>query len=338
VRAGRLVALLLLLQRRGDATAAELAHELEVSVRTIYRDVSSLQAAGVPLWTEPGPRGGVRLLAGWRTTLDGLTADEAGALFLSGAPGPLAELGLGTVLTAAQAKVLSTLPPELQSRATRVRERFLLDAPGWFHHDEPVERLPVLAGAVWGSRRVAVQYGRSAPGARRTLDPLGLVLKGGTWYLVAAHRGRPRTWRVSRVHRAEVLADECRRPTGFALDDYWSSAASEFSGSMLQARVRVRVRPPGLRFLPFLVDADAARRALDAAGAPDEEGWVELDLDVESDEVAAHQLTGLGADVEVLAPPAVRARLAEVGRALAAHHAGVGQRGKTIELGTSSES
>jgi predicted DNA-binding transcriptional regulator YafY len=321
VRASRLVALLLLLQRRGDVTAAELADELEVSVRTIYRDVSALQAAGVPLWTEPGPRGGVRLLDGWRTTLDGLTADEAGALFLSGASGALAELGLGTVLTAAQAKVLSTLPPELQSRATRVRERFLLDAPGWFHHDEPVEHLPALAGAVWGSRRVSVHYGRSSPGARRTLDPLGLVLKGGTWYLVAAHRNRPRTWRVSRVHRVEVLEEDTRRPPGFDLDGYWTASASEFNRAMLQTRVRLRVRPPGLRFLPFVVDADAARRALAAAGPPDADGWVELVLDVESEEVAAHQLTGLGADVEVLAPAAVRARLAEAGRALAEHNA-----------------
>lgn len=320
MRASRLVALLLVLQRRGGTTAAELAEELEVSVRTIYRDVSALQAAGVPLWTEPGPRGGVRLLEGWRTTLDGLTADEAGSLFLSGAPAALAELGLGTVVTAAQAKVLSTLPPELQSRATRVRERFLLDAPGWFHHDDPVEHLPALAGAVWGARRVVLRYGRSAPGEVRTVDPLGLVLKAGTWYLVAAHRRQPRTWRVSRVHEVEVLDTEATRPPDFELGAYWAGAASEFNRTMLRSRVRLRVRSPGLRLLPFLVDADACRRAVAAAGPPDDDGWLELDLDVESDEVAVHQLTGLGADVEVLAPSAVRAALADVGLALAAHN------------------
>ena len=132
------MAILLLLQANGRVTATEIARELEVSVRTVYRDVSSLQAAGVPLWTEPGRNGGVRLLEGWRTHLDGLTGDEASALFLSGAPGVADELGLGALLAAAEVKVLTTLPPELRGRAGRVRERFHLDAPGWFHRPEPL--------------------------------------------------------------------------------------------------------------------------------------------------------------------------------------------------------
>src|SRR3954447_15305518 len=130
MRAGRLMALLLLLQARRSATATELAAALEVSVRTIYRDVTDLQAAGVPIWSETGRHGGVRLLDGWRTQLGGLTGDEASVLFLAGARAAASELGLGAVLAAAQAKVLATLPPELRGRATRVRERFHLDAPG----------------------------------------------------------------------------------------------------------------------------------------------------------------------------------------------------------------
>jgi predicted DNA-binding transcriptional regulator YafY len=306
--------------RRGAAPAAALADELEVSVRTVYRDVASLQEAGVPLWTEPGPGGGIRLLEGWRSTLDGLTADEAGALFLAGAPAAVAELGLGTVLTAAQAKVLATLPPDLAHRAARVQERFLLDAPGWFHHDEAVEHLPVLASAVWGSRRLALRYGRRPPGASRTVDPLGLVLKAGTWYLVAAHRGRPRTWRVGRVQRATALDAEATRPEGFDLAAYWADSAADFARSMLGATVRLRVGPAGRRLLPHLVDPDAARRALAGAGPPDVEGRIELDLEVESEEVAATQLAGLGDDFEVVGPPALRARMAEIGRTMAHRH------------------
>lgn len=321
MRAGRLLALLLVLQRRGGATAATLADELEVSVRTIYRDVASLQEAGVPLWTEPGPGGGVRLLEGWRSTLDGLTADEAGALFLAGAPAVVAELGLGAVLTAAQAKVLATLPPDLAHRAARVQERFLLDAPGWFHHDEAVEHLPALATGVWENRRLALRYGRRRPGAVRTVDPLGLVLKAGTWYLVAAHRGRPRTWRVARVQHAEVLDAEATRPAGFDLAAYWAESATDFARSMLGTTVRLRLAPVARRLLPHLVDPDAARRALAAAGPPDEvDGWVELDLEVESEDVAATQLAGLGAAFEVVSPALLRARMAEVGRAMAARH------------------
>ena len=179
MRSSRLVALLLHLQREGRATAGQLATLLEVSERTIYRDISALQAAGVPLWTETGPRGGVRLVEGWRTDLDGLTADEAGSLFLSGAPGAASDLGLGAVLVAAQTKVLSTLPPELRARAGRVRERFLLDAPDWFHHTPQVEHLATVADSVWSGRRLDVRYRRSDREVRRRLDPLGLVCKAG---------------------------------------------------------------------------------------------------------------------------------------------------------------
>lgn len=184
MRASRLLAILLRLQQVGPATSGQLASELEVSVRTIYRDVAALQAAGVPVWTETGPGGGVRLLEGWRSRLDGLTADEAGALFLGGAPGAVAELGLGTVLAAAQAKVLATLPPELRSRAARVRQRFLLDAPGWFHHDEELPHLATVADAVWAERRVDLRYRRGAASS-----PVASIRSGsssragrGTWW------------------------------------------------------------------------------------------------------------------------------------------------------------
>src|SRR5436190_8629056 len=183
MRASRLVALLLLLQARGHLTAEQLARELEVSVRTVHRDVEALSASGVPIYAERGPHGGIRLVDGYRTRLTGMTADEAEALFLSGLPGPAAELGLGTVVAAARLKVLAALPTELRARASRLVERFHLDATGWFQAGEPVPHLAALSEAVWESQRVRIDYERGDRSVERVLEPLGLVLKAGVWYL-----------------------------------------------------------------------------------------------------------------------------------------------------------
>jgi predicted DNA-binding transcriptional regulator YafY len=317
VRAARLVALLVHLQSRHGATAAELAEVLEVSVRTIYRDVSALQAAGIPLWTETGPGGGVRLLDGWRTRLDGLTGDEAQSLFLAGAPTAAAELGLGAVLAAAEAKVLSALPPELRARAGRVRERFHVDAPGWFHRGEPVPALATVADALWRDQRLEVRYRRADGSVTRTLDPLGLVLKAGVWYLVAAHRGQPRTYRVSRILEAEPLAGRSVRPDGFDLAAWWAASAADFDRAIRPLAIRLRLSGRGLRRLPDVLGTTD----VPPGGPPDHDGWHEVAVAVESEEVAADQLTALGPDVEVLDPPSLRAALAAAGAAMAARNA-----------------
>lgn len=185
MRAARLVHLLLLLQVHRKLTATQLAERLEVSVRTIYRDMEALSAAGVPVLAEPGPGGGCMLLDGYHTRLTGLTPDEAEALALVGLPGPAADLGLGTVLAAAQLKVDAALPPELRRRAVRVRERFHLDAPGWFSRADDTPHLATLARAVWEERQADIGYERAGGTVERTIHPLGLVLKAGKWYLVA---------------------------------------------------------------------------------------------------------------------------------------------------------
>jgi predicted DNA-binding transcriptional regulator YafY len=318
MRASRLVALVLHLQQRGPTTADVLAEELEVSVRTIYRDVASLQAAGVPLWAEPGPGGGIRLVEGWSGRLDGLTADEAGAFALAGAPSVAAELGLGTLVAAAQAKLLGALPPELRARASRVQERFLLDAPGWFHRDEPAEHLGTVAGAVWAGDRLDVQYRRSDRVVRRRLDPLGLVLKAGTWYLVAAHRGQSRTYRVGRIVSAHPTGQRFERPSAFDLDAWWQASGADFDRSLLRATIRVRLNPSAARRLPHVVGPTSARIGMTSAEGPDADGWLTLDLPVESEEVALDQLPALGDGVEVLAPASLRRSISAMGERLTA--------------------
>lgn len=311
------MALLFELQRRGGATAAELADALEVSVRTTYRDVAALQSAGVPLWTEPGPHGGIRLLEGWRTSLDGLTGDEAAALFLAGAPGAVADLGLGSVLAAGRAKLLSTLPDDLRARAGRITERLHVDAPGWFQHDDDTTHLDTVAGALWADHRLDVRYRRGEQSVARRLDPLGLVQKAGTWYLVARHRGDVRTYRVSRIVAATDRGERFVRPDGFDLASWWAESSREFDRSLLRVTVRLRLSPGALRWLRHLVDPGVADEVAAEAGPPDGEGWRAVELPVESLEVAASQLVGLGAGVEVLAPAELRRALHATGRALA---------------------
>lgn len=330
VRATRLVALLLRLQSGGGTTAADLARELDVSIRTIYRDVADLQGAGFPLWTETGPGGGIRLVEGWRTRLDGLSGDEAVALLLGAAPTAAGPLGLATAAVAARSKLLGTVPPELRGRAAAVAERFHLDAPGWFTGTDAVPHLAELARAVWDGRRVHIGYRRRDGTVARDLAPLGLVLKGGLWYLVAQPVGEggpgatpptPRSYRVSRVDRVDVTDGPVDRPPGFDLAAWWEASVAEFDRSVLRAEVRLRLSPRAARLLRHLTDPHAARRALDEASAPDAEGWVTATLAVESPEVAHDQLLGLGDGVEVLDPPELRAALAATARAMAVRHA-----------------
>ena len=317
MRASRLLSLLLILQARGRMTAQELAGELEVSVRTVYRDVESLGAAGVPLYADRGPLGGYRLVDGYRTRLTGLTSGEAESLFLAGVPGPAAELGLGTVLAAAQLKLLAALPPELRSRAGRIRERFHLDAPAWFQDADQPPYLPVVADAVWNQRCLRVRYQRWRGEVARTLDPLGVVLKGGIWHLVARVASQVRTYRVARILELQTLEDRFERPEAFDLAAFWQSWSRRFESSVYRREAVVRLSPRGRDRLPFLLGPVAARAASESAGPPDQDGWTRVVLPIESVEHALADLLRLGADVEAVAPPELRERIATTAAALA---------------------
>jgi predicted DNA-binding transcriptional regulator YafY len=269
-------------------TASELAERLEVSIRTVHRDAASLAAAGVPLETVRGPAGGYRLAGGYRTRLTGLTGTEAEALFAAGIPGPAAELGLGSELAGARLKVLAALPVELQERATRAQRLFHLDTRRWFRADDRVPHLPALASAVWQGCRVRMRYREGAGVVTRTVDPLGLVLKGGAWYLVARRSVGMRVYRVSRVASARSLAELFERPAEFELVAFWD----EWSRAFEEGRPRVEV---------IVRDAKGDRP-----------------LVFENLAEAQRELLQFGAELEVLAPPELRDRIGATARDVAA--------------------
>lgn len=311
MRASRLVALLLLLQARGGQTAAELARELEVSERTIHRDVEALSAAGVPIYAERGPHGGIRLVDGYRTRLTGMTPDEAEALFLSGLPGPAAELGLGTVVTAARLKVLAALPPELRARASRLVERFHLDASGWFQVGEAVPHLAELADAVWETERLEVEYERGDKRVVRLLEPLGLVLKAGVWYLVGRTEGQARTYRVSRVRNVTRTGERFERPDGFDLAAFWTESSAAYERDVPRLEVVVRVEPARVGLLRARVGERAFADA-ERLDGEDPDGWLRLRLWLEWPEEAPGMLLGVGPYLEVVEPLELRERVARL--------------------------
>jgi predicted DNA-binding transcriptional regulator YafY len=320
VRASRLLSILLRLSVRGTTTAVQLAAELEVSQRTIYRDVEALSAAGVPVYATRGRGGGIHLLPGYRTRLTGMTPEEADALFLAGVPTAATDLGLGSVLAASQLKLLAALPAELRERATAIRERFYLDAPGWLRETDAPPFLATIAEAVWTQRRVEVRYERANRlVVERVLEPLGLVLKAGTWYLVAEVPGDdrgPRTYRISRVLAAAPRAESFERHAGFELEGYWGGYQREYADRVYSASALVRLSPAG-RDLLFLLGPIAARQARAAMSEPEADGWVLTRVPVESIRHGHHALLQLGADVEVLEPPQLRALIAESARGIA---------------------
>ena len=233
-------------------------------------------------------------------------------------PGAAAELGLGTVLAAAQIKLLAALPPELRSRASRVRARFHRDAPGWFQDADRTPHLAVVADAVWNQRRLRVRYRSVSGEAVRTLEPLGVVLKAGVWYVVARSSGQVRTYRVSRVLEVQLLDERFERPQGFDLASSWRAWSRRFETAVYRGEAVVRLAPGTLDRLYRLLGPVRARAARESAGPAGEDGWSCVVIPIESVEQALTDLLRLGADAEVVAPPELRRRMAEAAGALAA--------------------
>ncbi len=248
-----MMSLLLHLQARGQASGQDLARLLEVSERTVQRDVEALAAAGIPIRSARGPAGGYRLDGGYRTRLTGVGLDEAGALAFLGLAGPAEQLGLGELLEGARIKVWASLTGQARDRARHTAERFHLDPVRWYGTPEPVPCLPLLAAALWRDRRARIEYVRGGTAARREISPLGLVLASGQWYLLAHRDQQRRTYRVSRIRSVELLDEPTARPAGFDLAQTWAQSRRELEHESTAVEVTVRVQPgalPRLRLAP----------------------------------------------------------------------------------------
>jgi len=319
VRSSRLVAILMLLQARRRMTARELAAELEVSLRTVYRDVDALAAAGVPVYAEQGRAGGYQLVDGYRTRLTGLTEAEAQSLFMVGLPGPAEALGLRAEVASAERKLLAALGPDQRVRAGRLRDRFHLDLPSWYARPIPEPHLGAVAEAVLNDRIIEVVYRRwEAPReVERRLAPYGLVLKGGGWYVVAAYDGsEARVYRVANILQLTATDEQFVRPDGFDLASHWHQHLDDFERLRFSGSALVRVSPGLAGRLRDLSDP-TLRTAVEAV-PPGPDGWYVAEVPIESDGQAARQLIRYGADLEVLSPPSLRDALRELAREVAA--------------------
>ncbi|HEY5009259.1 MAG TPA: YafY family protein [Caulobacteraceae bacterium] len=315
MRASRLLSILTTLQAKGRVTAQALADACEVSLRTVYRDIDALSEAGVPVYSERGPEGGYRLLDGYRTRLNGLSREEAEALFLTGLPGPAALLGLGGILAGAEMKLLAALPADLRRSAETMRARFHLDAAGWFDDLEQPPVLPELTAATWRQAPILMRYRGRKDAVERRVDPLGLVLKNGVWYLIGRVGEDLRTYRVSRIESLTVLDETFLPPPGFDLQAHWQANAESFEDTLYGDHASVRLSPLGLQRASRLTRA-RARAVAETAGPPDTDGWRQAQLPIESLREGVSVLSMLGAEAEVLGPPELRAAMTELAAAM----------------------
>lgn len=306
MRADRLLSIVMLLQARGQMTARKLAEELEVSERTIYRDMDALSAAGIPVYAERGPEGGFALLDSYRTTLTGLTQDEVRALFMLSIPAPLSELGVDQKLKAAFFKLSAALPATRRHDEERVRQRIHLDPAGWSEAREPVPHLQTIQKALWLDRRLHLTYRlRFEARAEWLVDPYGLVAKADVWYLVCARDHHMRVCRISRVLDATIAAVTFERDPDFELAAFWQSWCDGVKENRPSCPVTARVAPDFVPWLPYYF-GDAGRDLVATAGTPDAEGWITVTLPFETLEEARERILGFGGAVEVVEPQALR--------------------------------
>lgn len=303
MRADRLVSILLLLQVNKRMTSRELAQRLEVSERTIHRDMEALSASGIPIMAERGIHGGWHLLDGYQTNLTGLNEAEIQALFISTPPHLLADLGLNHASEAALIKLLAALPAISRRDAEDIRQRIHIDVPGWNRPEESVPFLPILQEAIWQERKLQLAYKRGdGTSVERVVDPLGLVAKGTVWYLVSAVEGELRTYRVSRIQDAAITADPCTRPPDFDLAVYWEQSSAQFTANLPRYPAKVRVEATMLDRLQSLWRYARVEHMSD----PDDDGRLTCAIMFDTEDVACEYILGFGPFIEVLEPLALR--------------------------------
>jgi len=295
LRADRLLSMLLLLQAHGRLTGRELAERLEVSERTIHRDMESLSAAGVPVFALRGAQGGWQLEASWRTQVPGLDEAELRGLMMA-QPRIIGNPRLASAAERALEKLMAALPTSLREQAASIRQRLYVDTSAWRPSQENLAMLPIVQDAVSRDRKLAILYCKpNGESTERTVDPLGLVAKGSAWYLVANTPAGMRTFRVSRVARATPLNQPCSRPPDFKLATYWTSMTKELSETWKRFSATLRLEP---RTAKWMLTWHSAKQL----GAPDEKGWITLQLEFESEEEARFVSLGLGTRVAIVEP------------------------------------
>jgi predicted DNA-binding transcriptional regulator YafY len=306
MRADRLVSILLLLQARGKMSARDLSEELEVSQRTIYRDINALSIAGVPVYSETGPEGGYALVDRYRTTLTGLTAGEVQALSMLNIPAPLADLGLRQQLQSALLKLSAALPESHREAEERIRQRIHLDSTRWQRGEDQVPQFQTVQEGVWQNRKLLIVY-RPIYGVEveRLVAPYGLVAKAGIWYLVYTRKEVIDVRRVSNLINVSLSDQSFERPENFNLAAFWEEWASQTERFLSDFKVRVRVSPDFIPELPRFFGGKIQTR-ISQAEPPDDEGWIELELSFESFPAARNRLLGFGRGIEVLEPLALR--------------------------------
>lgn len=314
MRASRLLSILTTLQAKGHVTAAALAAECEVSLRTIYRDVDALSAAGIPIYSVQGSSGGYRLLDGYRVRLNGLSSQEVDALFLAGLTRQAADLGMSAVAASARSKLLAALPETLRSGA--MKTRFYFDAPAWFAEPETLLHLPSIADAVWKQHPIRMRYQSRNSDKERRVEPLGIVLKGGAWYLVAHVDGEVRSFRVSRITEMAVLDERFEYPSAFDLEAHWTESIRRYEVDLHPNKAEVRLSPWGLDKMNDILPPYVRDGAVIAENA-DAQGWRQVTLSVGSMAHAAMEILRFGKEAEVVGPPELRAEMASVAAALA---------------------
>ena len=318
MRAERLLSIVLLLQSYHQLTARDLAQRLEVSQRTIHRDMEALSFAGIPVIAERGVGGGWSLLGEYRTNLTGLNEAEIQSLFVTKPSRLLADLNLEKAAEGALLKLLAALPSIYRRGAEQMRQRIYVDATGWSRSEETVPLLHTLQDAIWQERKLRMTYQRGeCEAVERLVDPLGLVAKGSVWYLVAAvDTGAVRSYRVSRISKAEALDEPCVRPTDFDLAAFWEQSAAQFRAALPRYQTTVRVRPEIISRMSF-----AGRFArIEQMGERDEEGWVQVKLRFDVEEMACEYALSFGTLLEVMEPLALREKVLEAAKNIVAFY------------------
>jgi predicted DNA-binding transcriptional regulator YafY len=308
--ASRLLQTLMLLQSRKRISASELASTLEVSVRTIHRDIDQLTAAGIPVYAERGRNGGFSLLDGYQTRLTGMTVSEVEALPFIGLPEAAEDLGVAATRLSAGLKLLAALPSGLQPNASTIAERFHLDPKAWFSGTDTVESLRVVAHAVWSGHWLKLSYRRAGTASVQPyrLGPLGLVLKSGIWYLVAQNGSSIRTYRIANIRHAEMTDEMFDRPEKFDLAQHWRAASHSYEMGVYREMATIRLSQAGLELIELL-GPYVAEAVAEGASAPYSDGWVTCIIPIESIESGIRELLRLGEEVEVIGPAILRRRM-----------------------------